>query len=522
MTRATTSPRAFPPPAQRSGGGTSFTVPNFGSSPPPLGARAFTEVAKAPPVLVALVIALERYVVNPLNPNFARYYAGVRCIKYWASLRFDDARWVDVVDRNARGLRLGLARTKTSGPGRKITRLHAYVSLGAYYEVANWIEAWWDVRQQLMPMSCFLPLPSPDLESVVDRSAGWNEASSSSQALWRILPGPGEDDTGPLGGRLLGDVAGRFWTEHSERCCMASAAAALGRDRSTIDRLGRWSSSMSEAYVRTQRIVVERLQSELAYHVRAGRDGPDFLDENDTLDQLGAYLIKRGRGSAEVDLIKANLKYFGDYPGAPRPVGLPAGPEAGRLDDLGPGEPAPEPGGPPLAALEDLVEDDELEEEAGALTPVATSSEEDIPPAGYVISISDKGLRRLHHRDRCHRIPGLDYKNWRDLGMFAPASNEYDQICRVCWPEGLASPGQHSSASDESSDAEGGEASGRTALAAEEAPRVDEGSAMPLDLGGPQDGRATPPMARELGGGVGPGSAPPEEAREPAGRWELI
>ena len=50
------------------------------------------------------------------------------------------------------------------------------------------------------------------------------------------------------GERLLGDVAGRFWTEHSEMCCMASAAAAFGRDRATIDRLGQWSTSMSEAY----------------------------------------------------------------------------------------------------------------------------------------------------------------------------------------------------------------------------------------------------------------------------------
>ncbi|CAK0867478.1 unnamed protein product [Prorocentrum cordatum] len=273
------------------------------------------------------------------------------------------------------------------------------------------MEVWWCVREQLMPMSCFLPLPSSDMEMVVDRSAGWNEASSSSQALARILPGQREDDADLLGGRLLGDVAGRFWTEHSERCCMASAAAALGRDRSTIDRLGRWSSSMSEGYVRTQRIVVERLQSELACYARGGRGGPDFLDENDTLDQLGAYLRKRGCGAAEVEQIGSNLKYFGGYPGAPRPEGLTGGPVAGRIGGLELEQPSPEPGGPPLAALKDLVDDDELEEEVEALTPIATSSEEDVPPAGYVISISEKGRQRLHHRDRCHRIPGLDCKN---------------------------------------------------------------------------------------------------------------
>lgn len=300
---------------------------------------------------------------------------------------------------------------------------------------------------------------------------------------------------------------------------MASAAAVLGRDRATIDRLGRWSSSMSEAYVRTQRIVVERLQSELAYHVRAGRGGPDFLDESDTLDQLGAYLMKRGCGIEEVDQIKINLKYFGDYPGAPRPEGLPASLEAGRLVDLGPRRPTPDPVDTPPAALEDLANDDELEAEADALTPIATSSEEDVPPTGYVISISEKGLRRLHHRDRCHRIPGLDYKNWRDLGVFAPASTEYDIICRVCWPEGLSAPGQQSSASGESSDAGGGEELAAPALAAEEAPKVLGGAATPPDFGGPQDSWAAPPRAREQEGGAGPVGAPPEGAREPAGCW---
>ena len=64
--------------------------------------------------------------------------------------------------------------------------------------------------------------------------------------------------------------------------------------------------------------------------------------------------------------------------------------------------------------------EDEEEAEAEVLAALATSSEENVPPQRYVISISPKGIRRLHHRDRCHRVPGLDYFDWRDLGMFAP------------------------------------------------------------------------------------------------------
>ena len=48
--------------------------------------------------------------MDATNLAYARYYAGVGCIKYWASLRFDDARWVDEVQMQARGLPLSLAR----------------------------------------------------------------------------------------------------------------------------------------------------------------------------------------------------------------------------------------------------------------------------------------------------------------------------------------------------------------------------------------------------------------------------
>ncbi len=42
--------------------------------------------------------------------------------------------------------------------------------------------------------------------------------------------------------------------------------------------------------------------------------------------------------------------------------------------------------------------------------------------------------RRLHYLGACHRVPGLDYLDYEELGPNMPDEDSYDLVCRSCWP----------------------------------------------------------------------------------------
>ena len=51
---------------------------------------------------------------------------------------------------------------------------------------------------------------------------------------------------------------------------------------------------------------------------------------------------------------------------------------------------------------------------------------------GYVVSIFKK-VRRLHYLGACHMVPGVDYKDYEELGMDRPSPSEYTTYCKKCW-----------------------------------------------------------------------------------------
>jgi hypothetical protein len=69
---------------------------------------------RAPYVPVKVAMAWERTVMCDTQPAYVRGYAWVRLVKYWASMRFDDLKWLDPakVNLRAQGLFLTLERTK--------------------------------------------------------------------------------------------------------------------------------------------------------------------------------------------------------------------------------------------------------------------------------------------------------------------------------------------------------------------------------------------------------------------------
>ncbi len=53
-----------------------------------------------------------------------------------------------------------------------------------------------------------------------------------------------------------------------------------------------------------------------------------------------------------------------------------------------------------------------------------------------MVSISGKHrFRRLHKLGGgCNRVPGLDYKDFEELGAEMPDASSYDDWCGKCWP----------------------------------------------------------------------------------------
>ena len=72
-----------------------------------------------------------------------------------------------------------------------------------------------------------------------------------------------------------------------------------------------------------------------------------------------------------------------------------------------------------------------------------TSRSGRLPPdvTGFVVSISAKTqFRRLHLLGACHRVPGLDYKDFEMLGDSPPDPSLYDAHCAQCWAGGRKPP----------------------------------------------------------------------------------
>ena len=87
---------------------------------------------------------------------------------------------------------------------------------------------------------------------------------------------------------------------------------------------------------------------------------------------------------------------------------------------------------------------------SGSDTEVA----ERVPLGVYVVSVGTKsGVRRLHFSGSCGMRPGIDYPNFKVLGEEGPKPDEYDRVCRLCWPSGEGVP--TSSSSDSSGPAAG-------------------------------------------------------------------
>jgi len=227
---------------------------------------------QAPRYPVALILALEREVVDAAVPLCYRCHAWWHLVAVWASLRFDDHRGLapSAVSFTPRGMEATLSRTKTSGPGKRITALPMVIGYGAYLKQPGWLEIGWRLWQEAAPYvrDFFLVKPAASLEATTPTELSYEQASRLSRAVLAGLPREGD-----VLQSIAAPVVGLF-TQHSARCWLASMAALLEVSEADLGYLGRWAPTTSKLYVRTATEVVIRVQEQVAQRVRRELAGP--------------------------------------------------------------------------------------------------------------------------------------------------------------------------------------------------------------------------------------------------------
>ena len=283
-----------------------------------------------------------------------------------------------------------------------------------------------------------LPLPGADLTAARGHPAKYVDAAAYSQSLFGVLKVVDTDAKVAL----LEPGVGAYWTEHSERNGLPTWAASYGVHSDHIDRLGRWGARMSEQYVRSTRLIVERLQVGLAAKVRDGKGGTDWIDEEQVLHGISGYMTKHGFNDDVIESQIGRLRYFNKNSGA-----LEAAESGGTA---------------PAREIEDLTQEPrslaDTEKTPPAILDKPDTEEKELPTSGYVITYTfKKRLRRLHYIGRCYRRPGVDYYDYEAHGETLPPPDRYDKTCLQCWPPVGKGPEQ---AGTDDSDEESSSSSG--------------------------------------------------------------
>ena len=380
---------------------------------------------------VALVMALEKAVMDLRFPRFLRGYAWFRLVKLWGCLRFNDTVGLDFgsITLESFGLQGDLKKTKTSGPGKKISVLKVFISDKAYVHECDWLETGWQlwkemaVERDMSRRDFFLTHPAPGLESMTCRMASYAAASAMSHALASELLVYFEN--AEL--KLFAEGVSVCWTEHSERVTLRSWARVAGVPEDTCKRLGRWTPTVDQSYDRSVRTSILKAQSCISKFIRKNMGREDPFDEclimQKISDVMEGFDFPMGAIQQQIE----KLTSF-----------LPAGRKAKRAKwseykdefDFSSEE--------EVESFElvgsQLVEDDSADEEFKE----AADGLELAPFGTYVVSIVGRSEKKtLHRMGECHRRPGCHFQRFAIFGSEPPDKSEYHHACRVCFPRGM-------------------------------------------------------------------------------------
>ena len=371
-----------------------------------------------------------------------------------------------------------IIQTKTTGVGKKVEKLKAWVSTEAWLAERYWLSIGWYLFSDMNwgMRDFWLPAASKDLEGFQDRPQEYSEAASSGRALlteakvivYDYSESPPiattlekRENDGLKYPLLLKGMSG-FWTLHGDRATLNSWASCLDYSMEARQMLGRWSPSGSDEYVRTARRIVLQTQKEISAKIREGCT-PQELGEDELYEDMAKYMRSHGALPAHILLQRQQLEMaFTCIYGSMSDRKSVADLEDIADFDFGNDPELAEHGEPEQGALENgppqLLD--------APVLPGEDSDPEEVPQVAildgtWVISQNLAGKSRTLHRvgaGTCWRIPGIHYKYFEVLGEDISEQPEveimklFDQPCKDCFPKLKGSVGSSAALESSSSD----------------------------------------------------------------------
>ncbi|CAE7632161.1 unnamed protein product [Symbiodinium sp. CCMP2592] len=365
-----------------------------------VGAQA--PVQQAPMITVAMIISLELHISREDEPEYARAMAFVALLAVYGSMRMDDLQGMlpATMRLTAQGFKATLGRTKTTGADRRNKEVSVFIHRQAGLSGFDWLGegfALW--KKYTQPRDYLVMTARDDWKGPTKHFAKSEVVAGYVREIFKRLATPKfEDGAYRLNVQryLLVEGARGFFTGHSPRNWLTSAAAVLGWSKDQRDFLGRWmiGGSGSADYTRTAREVVHRIQIGVCKAIVTGQGGE--YQESEALEELKAFVDERGGSGA---LARRRHDILRTVEG---------------VRCLGNKWPAIE---------QDDADASEEEEAAEAMTVDGSATK-------YFISISRKtGHRRLHLNGPCHVKP---HHCNRVEFVERVALEQIDRICRDC------------------------------------------------------------------------------------------
>ncbi len=348
----------------------------------------------------------------------------------WAVLRFDDHRGLspaDVVEHDAHW-ELTLRRTKTTGADKGVAIRVSVVSKTAWFRHSAWLPLGWARWSAAAPhpRDYFLSPPGADGRCAM-REVTYVEYA----ARMRVMLGALTDD---VTGDQLGMDAALVYSPHSYRSFLTSSLSALGAREAELSWLMAWKTKGAMTYVRTGRAQTLDLQAGLAGLVREKWGKTDPIGESDVLDMVRVFMMRRGADEGEIIRTIDFLTTFETKDDDHRMLNFGITTD-GNFDIDVEGAVDVE-GGVTVAGTSSSSTSAAVGNQGDKVSP---GPKEGSPAEGYVVSRSRKrGIRCLHLVGKCYRKPGLHYMDYETLGDNLPSTEEYDQICGSCWPDGFS------------------------------------------------------------------------------------
>jgi hypothetical protein len=269
---------------------------------------------QAPKLPWVVIAALELYICSDRHPKHLRYKAYTIMFKAIGTLREDDIQHLKARKLRAMGYMFigDLMKSKTTGAAKRVRQLPVAIHTQWTLTRSLWLENGIALTDDLVSEDADYMLPRFDLAGKALREpCPYSESAALSKKLLGELRAPvfqtdsGSWQEGEV--LLLSPLLSGFWTEHSARPVIPTAAQTLGATKESRDCLGRWSPTGSDDYARAYRAAAGELQL-LVLKAVLGRDRR--LDESEVLDrimQLPEYGVVTLSQAEEMkaDLLKA-------------------------------------------------------------------------------------------------------------------------------------------------------------------------------------------------------------------------